>query len=61
MITKRDQDVLNFLEDFHIATSGQIQGLFFPDTYRYCMKKLSDLCEEGFLRHTISTINNCRA
>jgi hypothetical protein len=61
MITKRDQDVLNFLEDFHIATSGQIQRLFFPNTYRYCMKKLSGLCEEGFVKHTVSTINNCRA
>lgn len=61
MITQRDQTVLNFIEDFRAATSGQICRLFFPGKYRYCMKRLEKLCKDGHISRTISTINNCHA
>lgn len=59
MITKRDQDILNFIEEFHIATSSQIQKLFFKNTsYRYSRKRLQYLFNQGFIKRTRSTINN---
>jgi len=61
MISQNDQNVLNFLEDFHIATSGQVCRLFFPGKYRYCMKRLKALREEGFIRRVHSTIDNSYA
>jgi hypothetical protein len=62
MITARDQSIINFLEEFHIATSEQIQKLFFsPKNYRYCMQRLRYLSDNLFVRRTRSTINNCYA
>jgi hypothetical protein len=61
MITKRDQDVINFIEEFHIATSGQISRLFFSGKYRYCMKRLQYMRDSGFIKPAKSTIDNCRA
>lgn len=62
MVTKRDQDILNFLEEFHAATSGQIHKLFFTGTsYRYSRKRLQYISEQGFVKRTRSTINNDNA
>jgi hypothetical protein len=61
MITTLDQSVLNFLSDFHIATSGQICQLYYPGKYSYCMKRLRGLNEDGFIKRMHSTINNCNA
>jgi hypothetical protein len=59
MITQRDQDILNFIEDFHAATTSQLHRLFFRNTsYRYSRKRLQCLYEQGFLRRMRSTINN---
>jgi hypothetical protein len=59
MITKRDQDIYNFIEDFHAATASQLHALFFNNTsYRYSRKRLQYLSEEGFIKRTRSTINN---
>lgn len=59
MITKRDQDILNFIEEFHIATSSQIHKLFFDQSnYRYCMQRLQQLYNIGFLKRARSTISN---
>lgn len=62
MITKRDQDIYNYLEDFHIATSKQLHRLFFSNTSeRYSRKRLQYLTETGFIKQTKSTIDNCFA
>jgi len=62
MITKRDQDIINFVEDFHIATSKQIHRLFFPNTsIQYRCERLRYLCREKLLKRTRSTIDNCYA
>lgn len=62
MITKRDQDILNFIEDFKIATTEQIHRIFFKDvSYRYCAKRLEYLLEIGEVKKTRSTIDNCNA
>lgn len=62
MITKRDQTILNFLEDFHIATTHQIHRVFFTDvSYRYVAKRLEYLATEGHIKRTKSTIDNCFA
>lgn len=62
MITKRDQDVLNFLEEFHIGTSIQIHNLFFSNTsLRYSRKRLQYLYENGLIKRTKSLIDNSNA
>ena len=59
MITQRDQDILNFIEDFHAATTSQLYRLFFQGTsYRYSCKRLQYLYEQGFLKRMRSTISN---
>jgi hypothetical protein len=59
MITKRDQDILNFLEEFHIASSGQLHRLFFPKTsYQYSSWRLLYLSEQGHIKRTQNTIGN---
>lgn len=59
MITKRDQDILNFIEEFRIANTGQIYRLFFNKTSeRYGRHRLQQLFEQGFLKRTRSTISN---
>lgn len=59
MITRRDQDILNFIEDFHAATTSQLHRLFFQGTsYRYGCKRLQYLYEHGFLKRMRSTISN---
>lgn len=59
MITKRDQDIINFIEEFHAATTSQIKRLFFAGTStRYARKRLQYLYENKFLMRMRSTINN---
>jgi len=63
MITKRDQDIYNFLDEdglkFHTANSNQIHEIFFKNTsYRYSRKRLQYLYSIGFLKRTRSTISN---
>ena len=62
MITKRDQDIINFLDDFHIATSEQIHKLFFPGiAVRSRNARLKYLLDTGFIKMTRSTIDNSYA
>lgn len=62
MITNRDQDILNFLEYFHVGTSKQLHNLFFKNTsYRYSRKRLQYLFDMGSLKRTRSTIDNSYA
>lgn len=62
MITKRDQDILNFLQDFHIATSAQLHRLFFPTASpRYSRKRLRYLADCGYIKRARSTIDNSHA
>jgi hypothetical protein len=64
MITKRDQDIINFLEEegFHIATTSQLHGIFFKDlTYRCCAARLEKLTEQEHIKRTQSTINTSYA
>lgn len=62
MITKRDQDILNFIQDFHIATSNQIHRLFFSLTSpRYTRRRLKYLVDEGHIKRARSTIDNSYA
>ena len=62
MITCRDQDIINFLEDFHIATSSQLHRLFYNLTSpRYTRKRLHYLCDCGHIKRARSTIDNSYA
>lgn len=62
LITKRDQDIINLLDDFHIATTNQIHRLFFQNTsYRYTTKRLEYLFNQNYIKRTKSTIDNCFA
>jgi hypothetical protein len=62
LITKRDQDIINFIEYFHIATTKQIYRLFFKDVdKRNCSQRLSELLKWKYIKQTVSTIDNCNA
>lgn len=55
MMKKRDQDIINFLDEFHIATTNQIQKLFFPKSYRYCRNRIC------YLRDELKVIKECKS
>ena len=58
MITKRDQDILNYLDDFKISTTKQIHRIFFNGlSYRCCARRLEQLEKYGHIKHTNSTID----
>jgi hypothetical protein len=61
MITKKDQDVINFIEDFHIATCTQLHKLFYDTSIQYCRKRLKYLTDNQVLKRTRSTIDNSYA
>lgn len=62
MITCRDQDILNFLQDFHIATVNQIHKLFFKfASPRYTRKRLKYLTDSGIIKRARSLIDNSYA
>ena len=62
MITKRDQDIINFLELFRVVTSNQIHHLFFPTTsYQYSRQRLRYLSDNLYIKRTRSTIDNSYA
>jgi len=62
MITTRDQDIINFLESFHIATSNQLHRLYFPATsYQYSRQRLRYLSDNLYIKRTRSTIDNSYA
>jgi hypothetical protein len=59
VITSRDQNALNFLSDFRIATLSQIHRIFFNDvSERYSSKRIKYLYDNGYVKRTISTINS---
>lgn len=59
MLMPRDIKLINFLEDFHIATSGQLHRLFFPDSsIRYSSKRLKYLFAQGYIKRTRSTLTS---
>jgi hypothetical protein len=62
MITKKDQDVLNFLTDFHIGTCNQIHKLFYNLTsIQYTRKRLKYLYDNDYIKRARSTIDNSYA
>ncbi len=62
MITKREQDVICLLEDFHVATTNQIYNLIYPKTcLRYAQSRLSFLKKQEIIKQIRSTIDNCNA
>lgn len=59
MITKKDQDLYNFLEDFHIADSKHLKQIFFENkSNQYACGRLKYLSDQGFIKRTKSTISN---
>jgi hypothetical protein len=62
MIMPRDQNIFNFLDDFHIATMKQIQRLFFNNTsYRFAADRIKYLCEHEHIKRIMSTIDKSYA
>jgi hypothetical protein len=59
MIVQTEQDLLNFLEMFHIGTSSQLHKLFWPQTsLRYCNDRLLYHYKQQNLNRCRSTISN---
>ena len=59
MVTCKDQNLFNLLDDFHIATTSQIHRLFYPNSsYQYTCKRLKYLLDNGYIKQASSTINN---
>jgi len=62
MITRRDQDILNAIETFHVLTVSQIHRLFFHlVSPRYTRRRLKYLADQGYIKRTRSTIDNSYA
>jgi DNA-binding Lrp family transcriptional regulator len=57
MITSRDQEILNVIDEFHVLTISQISRLFFPSP-QYARKRLKYLTDSGFIKRTRSTIDS---
>ena len=49
MITKRDLKVLNFIDEFKVATTSTIQELYYP-SLRVAQIRLKKLCENNDLK-----------
>jgi hypothetical protein len=60
LFVKRDQNLFDFITDFHVATSNQINTLFFNNNpnKRYCNKRLKYLYDNKYIKRTRSTISN---
>lgn len=59
MITSKDQDLINLLDEFHIMTSNQIHRLLYPHTaIQYTRRRLKFLTDNGHIKRTRSTIDN---
>jgi hypothetical protein len=59
MIVKRDQDIINFLDEFHAANTSQIHRLFFKESsMRYCCQRLEYLNKTELVKRARSTISS---
>lgn len=47
MLTKRDAKVIDFLEEFKVASSDTLQELFFP-SQRVAQRRLAEIVEAGY-------------
>ncbi len=56
MITKRDLEVIKFIEQFKVARTSTIQELFFPSLL-VAQKRLKTITEHGFLKRDRAIIN----
>jgi predicted DNA-binding transcriptional regulator len=56
MITKRDLEVIKFIEQFKVARTSTIQELFYP-SLRVAQRRLKIITERGFLKRDQAIIN----
>jgi len=56
MLTRRDLDIISFLEDYRIATTSTIAKIFFP-TDNACRKRLKTLADNNRVKRARMTMN----
>lgn len=57
MVTRRDLDILNFLEDYRIASTSTLTAFFFP-SLRSCQIRMRTLTTNGRVKRIRLTMNN---
>lgn len=57
MLTRRDLDIINFLEEFRIASTSTLKELFFP-SLRSCQIRLKTLCDNQKIKRARLTMNH---
>lgn len=57
ILTRRDLDIINFLEEYRIASTSTLQYLFFP-SLRSCQIRLKTLYENKKINRARLTMNN---
>lgn len=57
MLTRRDLDILNFLEDYKIASTTTLTALFFP-SLSSCQKRLRILTDNNRIKRARLTMNH---
>jgi hypothetical protein len=57
MLTRRDLDIINFLEEYRIASTTTLQSLYFP-SLRSCQIRLRTLVNSGKVKRARLTMNH---
>lgn len=50
ILTNRDQEILNFLNEYKCANTSTIANIFFNGSKRPCNRRLKNLREHGFIK-----------
>lgn len=50
ILTNRDQEILNFLNEYKCANTSTIANIFFNGSKRPCTRRLKNLREHGFIK-----------
>lgn len=56
MLTRRDLDIINFLEDYRIASTTTLKELYFP-SLSACQKRMKTLFDNGKIKRARMTMN----
>jgi hypothetical protein len=58
MLTKRDHEIIRFIEDFNLANTSNIKDMFFPKAQlQSCQKRLAKLYKQGHIKRDRGNIN----
>lgn len=50
VLTERDEEIIQFLKDFKVATTTTISQIYFNSSIRPCQRRLKYLAEHGYIK-----------